>query len=110
MPCQATAARKDGNPPGRILLRVTSDQRSGVKLWVQSLTILGKHQTHLQDDVAEKSGENKKDHQNSLRQHEGILPKGSVNPHQFFRDTHHVKSVISNRYYSVYYRLEGCNI
>ena len=31
MPCQVMAARKDGNPPGRILLRVTSGQRCGAK-------------------------------------------------------------------------------
>jgi len=31
MPCQVMAARKDGNPPGQILLRVTNDQRSGAK-------------------------------------------------------------------------------
>jgi hypothetical protein len=31
MPCQVTAARKGGNPPGRILLEVTSGQRTGVK-------------------------------------------------------------------------------
>jgi hypothetical protein len=60
MPCQVTAARKDGNPPGRILLRVTSGQWSGVRAIGFNLTILGKHQTHFQDCVAEKSGENKK--------------------------------------------------
>jgi len=31
LPCQMTGARKDGNLPGRILLHVTSDQRSGAK-------------------------------------------------------------------------------
>ena len=107
MPCQVTAARKGGNPPGRILLEVTSGQRSGVKLWVQSLTILGKHQTHLQDDVAEKSGENKKDHRNSLRHHEKSYEKAPVNSPQFHRNMHHVQGDISNGYYSVFYHSEG---
>jgi hypothetical protein len=77
LPCQVTAARKDGNPPGRILLHVTSDQRSGVKLWVQSLTILGKHQTRLQDYA----GENKKNQRNNLEHHKRVTRKrSSIHP------------------------------
>jgi len=57
--CQVIAAWT-WNPSGRILIGVTSGQRPGVKPWVQKATVLGKHQTRLQDYVAEKSGENKK--------------------------------------------------
>ena len=109
MPCQVTAARKNGNPPGWILLRVTSGQWSGVGAIGFNLTLLGKHQTHFQDCVAEKSGENKKDPRKNLRHHEGILPKGSVNQPQFFRDAHHMKDVISNGYCGDLYRSKGCN-
>jgi hypothetical protein len=110
MPCQVMAARKDGNPPGRILLRVASDQRQASKLWIQSLTILGKHRTRLQDCIAEKSGEDKKDQSNNLKHHQGILPKASVNPPQFHRNMHHVQGVIYNGYYSVFYHCEGFDI
>ncbi len=69
MPCQMTAARKDGNPPGRILilLRVTSGQWPGVGADGFNLTILGKHQTHIPDPGAEKSGKNKKDPRKNLK-------------------------------------------
>jgi len=57
------------------MIGVTSGQRPGVGAIGFNLTILGKHQTHLQDSGAKKSDKNKKDQRNNLKHHEKVYQK-----------------------------------
>ena len=90
-----TAARKDGNPAWTDL--ASRDERPTVQQQTIGavFNILRKHQAHLQGDVSEKIGENKKDHRNSLRHHEKSYEKSPVNSPQFHRNMHHMQGDIS---------------